>query len=112
MLSQMKPPEVWQFSQRSMTIAYPILSTGIGFLTFLFFYLINDISKIEIPNLTILGVNPLLLYIVQNILIDLHGNVLSSNASIWQALSGFVIIYSLCYLVAHYLWRNKMVIKI
>jgi len=74
--------------------------------------LLNDIYKIEIPHLTVLGINPLLLYIVQNILIALHGGVLPSNAPLWQALTGFVIIYTLCYLVAHYLWRNKIVVKI
>jgi predicted acyltransferase len=112
LLSLLQPQEIWQFSQRSMSIAYPILASGIGFLTFLVFYLLNDVYKIELPHLTILGINPLLLYIVQNILIDLHGNVLPSGAPLWQALSGFVVIYSLCYLVAHYLWRNKMVVKL
>jgi predicted acyltransferase len=112
LLSLLQPQEVWQFSQRSMSMAYPILASGIGFLTFMLFYLINDRYKIELPHLTILGINPLLLYIVQNILIDLHGNVLPSNALLWQALAGFVIIYTLCYLVAHYMWRNKMIIKL
>jgi len=112
LLSLLQPQEVWQFSQRSMSMAYPILASGIGFLTYLLFYVVNDLYKIEIPHLTILGINPLLLYIVQNILIDLHGNVLPSSAPLWQALSGFVIIYSLCYLVARYLCRNKIVVKI
>ena len=112
LLSLLQPQEVWQFSQRSMSMAYPILASGIGFITFLLFYVMNDIYKIEIPHLTILGINPLLLYIVQNILINLHGNVLPSSAPLWQALSGFVVIYTLCYLVAHYLWRNKIVVKI
>ena len=112
MLSLLQPQENWQFSQRSMSIAYPILSSGIGFITFLLFYVVNDIKKIEIPHLTVLGMNPLLLYIVQNILIALHGGVLPSNAPLWQALTGFLVIYLLCYLVAHYMWRNKMVVKI
>ena len=112
LLSLLQPKEVWQFSQRSMSMAYPIFASGVGFLTYLFFYFLNDIKKIEIPHLTILGINPLLLYIVQNILIDMHGKILPANAPLWQALSGFVIIYALCYLVAHYLWRNKMIIKL
>lgn len=112
LLSLLEPQEIWQFSQRSMSIAYPILSSGIGFLTFLIFYTINDLYHKEIPHLTILGVNPLLIYIVQNVLIELRGSNLPSNAPLWQALTGFVIIYALCYLVAHYLWRNKMVVKI
>jgi predicted acyltransferase len=112
LLSLLQPKEVWEFSQRSMSMAYPILASGIGFITFLLFYVVNDVYRIEIPHLTILGMNPLLLYIVQDILIELHGNILPSTAPLWQALTGFVVIYSLCYLVAHYLWRNKMIIKL
>ena len=112
LLSLLQPQEVWQFSQRSMSMAYPILSSGIGFLTFLIFYVVNDLKKIELPHLTILGVNPLLLYIVQEVLIDMHGKILPSKAPVWQALCGFAIIYSLCYLVARYLWRNQIVVKI
>ena len=112
LLSLLQPQEVWQFSQRSMSMAYPILASGIGFLTFLLFYLLNDVSKIELPHLTILGVNPLLIYIVQEVLIEMHGKLLDSKAPVWQALCGFAIIYTLCYLVARYLWRNKIVVKI
>ncbi len=112
LLTLLQPQEVWQFSQRSMSMAYPILASGIGFLTFLLFYLLNDVSKIELPHLTILGVNPLLIYIVQEVLIEMHGKLLDSKAPVWQALCGFAIIYTLCYLVARYLWRNKIVVKI
>ncbi len=112
LFSLLQPQQNWQFSQRSMSIAYPILSSGIGFLTFLLFYVINDLYKIELPHLTILGINPLLIYILQCILIDMHGSILPSNAPLWQAITGFTVIYLLCYLVAHYLWRNKMIIKL
>ena len=112
LLSLLQPQEVWQFSQRSMSMAYPIFASGLGFITFLFFYLVNDVYKIELPHFTVLGINPLLLYVIQSILIALHGSLLPSKAPLWQALSGFVVIYMLCYLVAHYLWRNKMIIKL
>jgi predicted acyltransferase len=111
-LSTLQPGEVWQFSQRSMSMAYPIFATGLGFLTFLFFHIVNDIYKIELPHFTVLGINPLLLYIIQSVLIAIHGSLIPSNAPLWQALSGFIVIYMLCYLVAHYLWRNKIIIKL
>jgi len=112
LLSLMQPSEVWQFSQRSMSIAYPILASGIGFLTYLLFYLVNDRLKVEIPHLTILGMNPLLLYIVQCILISMYGSLLPDKAPLWQALLGYTVIYSLCYLVAHYLWRSRTIVKL
>jgi predicted acyltransferase len=61
LLSLLQPQEYWQFSQRGMSVAYPILASGIGFLTFLLFYYVNDLKNIEIPHLSILGINPLLL---------------------------------------------------
>ena len=111
-LSLLQPAEYWQFSQRSMSIAYPVLASGIGFLVFLGFYLLNDVYRVELPHLTVLGVNPLLIYILQCVLIGMYGSYLPSDAPLWQALSGFLVIYALCYLVAHYLWRNKIVVKL
>lgn len=112
LLSLLQPQEYWQFSQRSMSIAYPLFSSGIGFLTFLAFYFVNDMKSIEIPHLTVLGINPLLVYILQTILIGMHGSLLPSDAPLWQAIFGFLAIYLLCYLVARYLYRSKMVIKL
>ncbi len=111
-LSLLSPQELWQFSQRSMTMAYPILATGISFIVFVFFYWMADIKKIEIPHLTLLGMNPLILYILQNVLIELHGEYLNRNSAIWIALCGFAVIYLICFAVARYMHRNKLVLKI
>jgi hypothetical protein len=110
-LTLLNPQELWQFSQRSMTMAYPILATGISFIVFVFFYWMADIKKIEIPHLTILGMNPLILYILQNVLIELHGEYLNRNSAIWITLCGFTVIYLICFAVAHYMYRNKLVLK-
>ena len=111
-MSYLQPESLWQFSQRSMTMAYPILASGLSFVVFVFFYWLNDLRKIEIPHLTLLGLNPLILYIVQNILIDYYGSILDIKAPLWQALSSFVVIYLLCYVVGRYMARNKIVVKI
>jgi predicted acyltransferase len=111
-LSYLQPESLWQFSQRSMTMAYPILASGLSFIVFVFFYWLNDLRKIEIPHLTMFGMNPLILYIVQAILMTYYGGFLARNAELWQALSGFVVIYLLCYLVARYLTKNKIIVKI
>jgi len=111
-LSLLNPQELWQFSQRSMTMAYPILATGISFIVFVFFYWLADIKKIEIPHLTLLGVNPLILYILQNILIEYHGEYLNRNSPVWIALCGFSVIYLICFAVARYMYRNKLFVKI
>jgi predicted acyltransferase len=111
-LSMLQPRELWQFSQRSMTMAYPLLASGISFLVFLIFYYLSDIKKIEIPHLTILGMNPLILYIVQNVLIEYHGGYFKQDSPVWVALCGFIVLYLVCFAVARYMYKNKLVVKI
>lgn len=111
-LSLLQPEPLWQFSQRSMTMAYPVFASGLSFVVFVLFYWLADMKKIQIPHLAVLGMNPLILYIVQNVLIELHGDLLNRKTPVWQALCGFVVIYLLCYAVARYMDRSKMLVKI
>ncbi|TSA37367.1 MAG: DUF1624 domain-containing protein [Porphyromonadaceae bacterium] len=111
-LSLLQPEPLWQFSQRSMTMAYPVFASGLSFVVFVLFYWLADMKKIQIPHLAVLGMNPLILYIVQNVLIELHGDLLNRKTPVWQALCGFVVIYLLCYAVARYMDRNKLLVKI
>ena len=111
-LSFLKPMEIWEFSQRSMTIAYPIVASGISIITFAAFYAAADIWKLKIPHLALLGINPLAIYILQQVLIEFYGDALPKSAMLWQAILGFVIVYGICYLIARYLHRNKYIIKL
>jgi predicted acyltransferase len=111
-LSLLQPAEIWQFSQRSMTMAYPLLASGLSFIVFVIFYALADLKSINIPHLTILGMNPLVMYIVQNVIIEFHGQFLKRESSIPVALCGFVVIYTVCWIVARYLYKNKIFIRI
>lgn len=111
-LSLLEPQALWQFSQRSMTMAYPILASGISILTFLAFYYVNDILKIELPHLTTLGMNALTIYIVQQVLNEFYGSLLARESPIWLALIGFIGFYAICYLIARYLYKERYFIKI
>jgi predicted acyltransferase len=111
-LSLLEPKAIWEFSQRSMTMAYPLFSSGLSIVTFVAFYFVNDIKKIELPQLTILGMNPLAIYILQQVLLELYGSRLPRESTLTAALAGFVVIYGICYVVALYLWRNKYIIRI
>jgi predicted acyltransferase len=112
LLSLLDPQELWQFSQRSMTMAYPLLASGLSFVFFVLFYWLADVKKIEIPHLTILGMNPLILYIVQNVVIEYHGNYLRKDSPVWVAIGGFIVIYLVCFAVARYMYKNKILVKI
>ena len=111
-LSLLEPAPLWQFSQRSMTISYPLFATGLCYALFIAFYWMADLKKIEIPHLTILGMNSLVLYLVQNVIIELRGDLLNRNAPLWQALSWGIMVYLICFVVARYMVRNKLFVKI
>ncbi len=111
-LSYLQPIEIWAFSQRSMTMAYPIFASGLSVLTYATFYIAADIRKWKIPHLAVLGVNPLAIYILQQVLIEFYGKALPREAPWWQALLGFTFVYGICYLIARYLKRNNYIIKL
>lgn len=111
-MSYLQPMEYWEFSQRSMAISYPIFSAGLSVLTFLGFYLVADFWKWKIPQMAILGMNPLVIYILQLIVIEFYGDFLPESALWWQALLGFGFIYGICFLIARYLYRNDYIIKL
>ena len=111
-ISGLEPAELWQFSQRSMTMAYPIFASGLSFVVFAAFYWLADQKKILIPHLTLLGINPLLIYIVQQIVIEFYGEILPKQALLWQALTGFVVVYLICFVIARYFDKNKWIVKI
>lgn len=111
-LSYLEPSAIWEFSQRSMTIAYPLFASGLSVVTYALFYLVGDVWKLNIPHLKVLGYNPLIIYILQQILIEFYGGYLPRTALLWQAILGFIVIYGLCYLIANYMNRNKLIVKI
>ena len=111
-LSYLEPSPLWEFSQRSMTMAYPLFATGLCYFVYVFFFWLSDLKKIEIPHLSVLGINSLVLYLVQNVIIELRGNLLDRKAPLWQALGGGLTVYLICYFVARYLARKKIIIKI
>ena len=111
-LSYLKPPEIWEFSQRSMTMAYPVFASGLSVITFVAFYWLADLRRLKVPHLRVLGINPLAIYILQQVLIVFYGDFLPKNALLWQALLGFIVIYSICYAVAKYLERQRFIIKL
>ncbi len=112
LLSLLEPASLWHMSQRSMTMSYPIFASGLSILTHLLFYVLGDLRGIVLPHLSVLGVNALAIYILQQVLIQFYGDYLPDQAPIWQALAGFTIIYAICYLVARYLWRQRIFIKL
>ena len=105
--------EEWPFSQRGMTIPYPLYSTGLCFLMFLPFYWICDIKGWRIPTLSVLGMNPLVIYIVQYALLELYDTfIVPKDSGVTMALVGFTALILACYAVAWRLYKDNVVIKL
>ena len=105
--------EPWPFTQRGMTAPYPLYSTGLCFLTYLPFYWICDVKGWRIPMLTILGLNPLVFYMVQQALLDMHGTfIVPEDSGPLMAVAGFAALILACYAVAWRLYKDNVVIKL
>ncbi len=101
----------WPFSQYYMTAPYPIYSTGLAFLAFLFFYWLCEVGKINIPTFSILGENALLMYLLHNVVGDAFQAYPPNNAPALHALIGYVCLYAFCYATARKLHNDKIIIK-
>lgn len=105
--------EHWNFSQKAMTAPYPLFATGLCFLMYLPFYYINDVRRIELPHLTALGMNALVIYILQQVLGEVFEQAfISRDAAVPMALAWFLLFYSICYGVAWWLKRRDIVVKV
>ena len=113
----------WPLSKRWCIAPSMIWSTGLCFLTFLLFYWINDILKFQFPHLTILGENPLIIYVLQYSLLEMNHTYVDHLQERWGfeqntlgdipiALIGFVIFYLFCYACAKRLHDQKIIVKI
>lgn len=102
----------WPFSQYGMSAPYPVYATGLCFLTLLFFYLACDQWNLRFPHLTLLGENPLVLYLVHGALLAIGEAILPDSASLPVVVVGFVVIYTICYATAYVLHRRGMIVKL
>lgn len=109
----------WPFAKRWGAAPFVLLSTGLCFAAFLFFYCTSDLAGFNFPGLSILGENPLVIYLVQYSLLEMNGVYLPESiteipgpAGMLIALLGFTLFYGFVYAVAYRLHRDKIIIKL
>lgn len=103
----------WPFSQRAMSIPYPLFSSGLCFLTYIPFHLIAEKKSWHIPHLSVLGMNSLVVYLTQQALLDMNGIIIVSKNADWRgALFSFAVFYIICYAVARKLHKDRIYIKL
>lgn len=102
----------WPFTAYGMSAPYPLFATGLCFFLLLGFVMLCDRFHLQVPHLSILGLNPLVLYIMQLVVIEVTHWVIPGNASIPMVLLTFIPIYLVHYLLAWFLHRKRIIIKI
>ena len=102
----------WPFSQYGMTAPYPLYATGLCFLTILVFFIACDQYKLRFPQLTVLGYNPLVIYILQAVLVLAASLTIPEYAPWPVALVTLLVVYSCCYGLAFGLFRTGRIITV
>jgi predicted acyltransferase len=103
----------WPFSQYWMTVPFVLWSSGLCFLTLLAFYALCDVLDIRVPHLTVLGQNPLFIYILQYLIMDSAERFLPEHTSFLPGvLVGFAVFYAACYGSACYLHQKGIIVKL
>ena len=104
--------EFWPFSKNYMTSPFAFYASGLCFLHLLGFYIVNDVLKIKIPHLTVLGLNPLFIYILQWCLMETGGRFLPKEAGLVLLWGGFAAFYGICYGIAYYMYKKNIFVKL
>lgn len=102
----------WTTSKRWSVAPFIFVSTACAFLMFAFFYWLNDVVGFQVPTLTILGMNPLIIYVLQYSLLAIHDGYIPRDSSPLVTVLGLVVFYAMCYAVGWRLWRDKTIIKL
>lgn len=102
----------WPFSARYMTAPFPLWSTGLCFLQLLAFYGICDKLRIRIPTFTPVGRNPLVIYIVQGLFLDVAEGFSPKQLPLSVGVLGFFVFWGLFAAAAYYMQQRKMYIKL
>lgn len=103
---------LWHFSQCAVTSPYVLYSTGLSFLTLAAFFLLCDVGGARLPHLSVLGRNPLVLYLLQAGMCVLIRVAIPHDAAIPVAGAAFVFNYSVVYAVGRALQRRGIIVKL
>ncbi len=102
----------WPFSAYYMTAPFPLWATGLCFFHLVGFYLLCDKMHLRIPTLTAVGLNPLFIYILQFLVLDVAESFRPEKLSLVAGIAGFAMFYGLFAGLAYYLYRRRIFIKL
>ena len=95
-----------------MTAPFPLWATGLCFLHLVIFYFVCDKLRLRIPTLTSLGMNPLFIYILLSLVLDVAEDFAPEKLNLATGMAGFAVFYGLFAGLAYFLYRRRIFIKI
>lgn len=107
-----RPVNMWTMSQRACSVSYTLFSGGFSVWVYGLFYLLVDIGKWRCGVFRTLGVNALAGYILHDWVNSAIGPFWPRDCAIWYAILGFILSFSLCYVVLRFFERQKIFFKV
>ncbi len=102
----------WPFSAYYMTAPFPLWATGLCFFQLVGFYWLAEKLRLSIPTFTAVGRNPLLIYILQCLTLEVAERFRPEKLSLVLGIAGFAVFYGLFAALAYFLCRRKIFLKI
>ena len=104
--------EAWPISAYYMTAPFPLWATGLCFFHLVAFYLICDKFGLRIPTFTEMGMNALFIYILQSLVLDVLGGFDTPEVALPIGILGFALFYGCFALLAWWMYRRRIFVKI
>ncbi|NUM53902.1 MAG: DUF1624 domain-containing protein [Candidatus Hydrogenedentes bacterium] len=105
--------EEWVFSKNYMTAPFALWASGLSFFTMLAFYVLCDLIKARLPHLTVFGMNPLAIYVLQWCIMETAHRFIPEDTTNWFGImAGFALFYGVCYGAAYWMYRRNIFIKL
>lgn len=107
----------WVFSKNYQTAPFTFWATALCLFHLLFFYVVCDILKWNVPGMAVIGMNPLFIYIFQSLTLEMlsnlndHWNYKDTTSGI-LVFGSFIVYFGLIYAMARYFYEKKIIIKI
>jgi predicted acyltransferase len=102
----------WPISAYYMTAPFPLWSTGLCFLQLLVFFVLCDKLHLRIPTFTAMGMNPLFIYIIQLLALEVLFGLDTPEMSLGVGIVGFGMFYGIFAGLAWLMHHKKIYVKI
>jgi predicted acyltransferase len=102
----------WPISAYYMTAPFPLWSSGLCFFTLLGFFILSDKLNVQIPTFTAMGMNPLFIYIIQCLVLDVIGGFDAPDMSFPLGVITFAAFYGCFAGLAWWMHSRRLYVKI